>query len=122
MAKYESNLELTKKITAFYSLMYVREHIDLEIIFKEIFRVLESGGKFLVWNANLAIPKDSGKKMVVFYLEMTLPSGKKVETGYGTRKTHQKLEDFITLGKKMDSEVITQQNSNVQFFIELKRP
>lgn len=106
--------------TTFFSLMYVRE--NLKQIFKEIYRVLKPGGKFLIWDANLALPSNSEKKVVAMYLEITLPSGKVVETGYGTRKSHQKLEDIIETGKKVGFEAIKSENSEVQFYLELKKP
>ncbi|MHA1454019.1 MAG: class I SAM-dependent methyltransferase, partial [Promethearchaeota archaeon] len=67
-------------VTAFFSLMYVRERKDMEKIFQEIFRVLKLGGKFLIWDANFELPLNSEKNVNALYLDITLPSGKKVQT------------------------------------------
>jgi len=108
--------------TAFFSLMYVRNPQDMKKIFMEIYRVLKPGGKFLIWDANLSLPSNSDKKVVAMYLDITLPSGKVVETGYGTKKSYQKLEEFEDLGKKVGFEVITSEDSEVQFHLGLKKP
>jgi ubiquinone/menaquinone biosynthesis C-methylase UbiE len=108
--------------TAFFSLMYVMESADFEKIFKEIYRVLKPRGKFLIWDANLNIPKESAYKIIAFHLEIFLPSGKKVETGYGTPKSHQKMEDFLVIAKKVGFEILSSQNSEVQFYLELRKP
>ena len=108
--------------TAFFSLMYVRNPNDMKKIFLEIYRVLKSGGNFLIWDANLSKPSNSEKNVIAMYLDITLPSGKVVETGYGTRKIHQKLEDFKELGTKVGFKVITSEDSEVQFYLELRKP
>ena len=97
------------------------EKKDMEKIFTELHRVLKSGGKFLIWDVNFSLPEEHKKKIIVFYLDISLPSGKLINTGYGTRKTHQKLNDFLELAKKTGFEIIKSENSDVQFYLELKK-
>ena len=107
--------------TAFFSLMYVREEKDFYKIFSEIFRVLKNGGKFLIWDVNFSIPKEFDHKIVVFYLDIKLPSDKLVKTGYGTRKKHQNLNMFKEVAEKIGFKVEQSNDSDVQFFLELKK-
>ncbi len=107
--------------TAFYSLMYVADPKDLLKIFEEIYRVLKKGGKFLIWDANLELPINSGKKVVAFYLDINLPSGKKVQTGYGTKKVRQEVSEFEVIAEKVGFKVIKKINSEIQFYLELEK-
>lgn len=109
-------------VTAFFSLMYVVDPKDLEKIFEEIFRVLKPGGNFLIWDANLELPINSGKKVVAFYLDIQLPSGKKIQTGYGTKKVRQEIDEFKEIAEKFGFEIGITQNSGIQFYLELIKP
>jgi ubiquinone/menaquinone biosynthesis C-methylase UbiE len=106
--------------TAFFSLMYVKKD-DLEKILSEIFRVLTPGGKFLIWDVNLEVPESVNKKIVAFYLDVTLPSGKVIETGYGTIKKHQLMQDFIDIGEKIGFQVNQAKVTGMQFYLELEK-
>ena len=107
--------------TAFFSLMYVKEHEDLVKIFEEFYRVLKKGGRFLIWDANLNLPINSEKKVTAFYLDVNLPSGKKIQTGYGTRKVRQELNDFLGIAKKIGFKVNKSENLGIQFYLELEK-
>ena len=108
--------------SAFFSLMYVRDPEDLKNIFNEIFRVLKSGGKFLIWDVNFSLPKEEENKIVAFYLEIKLPSGKLVNTGYGTRKKHQNLKQFTELANEIGFKIAKSEDSGVRFYLELLKP
>ncbi len=106
--------------TAFYSLMYVKSD-DVEQIFKEIYRVLKPGGKFLIWDVNLVMPADVNKSRMLVYLNVTLPNGKLVKTGYGTKKINQILEDYVKIAEKVGFKILKHQNSTVSFHVVLQK-
>ena len=108
--------------TAFFSLMYVKDLKDLEKIFAEIHRVLKPKGKFLIWDANIEMPENVNKQLLAFYLNVTLPSGKIIETGYGTPKKHQNIQDFIKLGEKIGFKIKSSRIIGLDFYLELVKP
>ena len=83
--------------------------------------MLKKGGKFLIWDANLELPINSGKKVVAFYLDINLPSGKKVQTGYGTKKVRQEVSEFEAIAEKVGFKAVKKINSEVQFYLELEK-
>lgn len=106
--------------TAFFSIMYVPKD-DIYEIFKEIYRVLRPGASFWIWDGKLGeIPRD--KIASVFRLEITLPSGKVIKTGYGTKKTEQSLELLIEIGEKSGFTVQETHDYGHFFNLVLKKP
>lgn len=109
-------------VTSFFTLMYIKAP-QLEKVFKEVFRVLDSGGRFLVWD--LEIPKclDESKEIVAAYLSIKLPD-KEIMTGYGT-KWPDRLENLLYYQKIAEKVgfVMTDQSVNGRVFqMELKKP
>jgi ubiquinone/menaquinone biosynthesis C-methylase UbiE len=108
--------------TSFFTLMYIPA-AEQKKVFEEVFRVLESKGRFLIWDLNLPQRLDDKKDIVVIYLEVKLPD-LYIETGYGTRWPEQ-VQDlayykkiaqqagFITAEQKEDGRV---------FYMELQKP
>lgn len=117
--KYPENTFLTA--TAFFALMYVQSE-QLEAVFREIYRVLIPGAQFFVWDAVLREAERNDNLPLVIRLNLTLPSGKKVETGYGTKKTSQNIEVFLNLAQKIGFEVSTQHSHKLYFELILKKP
>ena len=70
-------------VTSFFTLMYIKapQH---EKVFEEVYRVLRSGGRFLVWDLELPQCLDESMEVVAAYLKIKLPE-KEIMTGYGTR-------------------------------------
>jgi ubiquinone/menaquinone biosynthesis C-methylase UbiE len=81
--------------TAFFSGMYMSMETFAKVC-KEVYRVLKNNGELWIWDAKITKNED----LFIIRLRITLPSGKKVKTGYGTQiknrslvETKQKLED-----------------------------
>lgn len=81
--------------TAFFSGMYMSMETFTKVC-KEVYRVLRNNGELWIWDAKITKNED----LFIIRLRITLPSGKKVKTGYGTQiknrslvETKQKLED-----------------------------
>lgn len=92
--------------TAFFTMMYI-PMMDLEKVFREIYRVIREGGEFHLWDS--VIPKYDGSErdIYVIRLEIALPDIE-VKTGYGTlrKNREQDLNYFIDLGKKVGFNII----------------
>jgi ubiquinone/menaquinone biosynthesis C-methylase UbiE len=72
--------------TAFFSGMYMTMEI-FEKVCKETHRVLKNNGEFWIWDANMSDNKD----FFLIRLQITLPEGKRVSTGYGAGRKKQSL-------------------------------
>ena len=70
--------------TAFFSGMYM-SHEDKRNVFKEVHRVIPSGGEFWIWDSKIKTRRET----FLIMLRISLPGKKKFNTGYGTRITDQ---------------------------------
>jgi len=70
--------------TSFFSGMYM-SHEDKKKVFKEVFRVISTGGEFWIWDSKIK----TNKKSFVITLSISLPDKEKFNTGYGTSLTDQ---------------------------------
>lgn len=77
-------------VTAFFSLMYMRPDIQQKT-FKEVFRVLAPGGRWLIWDASIPRALNDETRGPVFRFRFQLP-GKVVQTGYGTFWPEQPMD------------------------------
>ena len=75
--------------TSFFSGMYM-SHEDKRKVFKEVHRVIASGGEFWIWDSKI----NTNKKQFIITLSISLPEKKKVTTGYGTSITKQDEEIY----------------------------
>ncbi|MFX1424479.1 MAG: class I SAM-dependent methyltransferase [Promethearchaeota archaeon] len=66
--------------TAFFSGMYMSMETFGKIC-RETYRVLKTNGEFWIWDANISNDKD----LFLIRLHITLPNGKEIKTGYGTK-------------------------------------
>jgi ubiquinone/menaquinone biosynthesis C-methylase UbiE len=71
-----------KTATAFYSLMYMKPDVQKKV-FGEVFRVLEKGGRWLIWDTEIPAAMETGTRGPVFRFTFKLPK-ETVQTGYGT--------------------------------------
>lgn len=68
-------------VTSFFSLMFIPGSRHRQV-FSEIFRVLQPGGRFLVWDVFLPAREVPEKDVAVFRLRIILPQ-EEIITGYG---------------------------------------
>jgi ubiquinone/menaquinone biosynthesis C-methylase UbiE len=68
--------------TAFFSLMYIHDRTDQQSVMHEIWRVLESGGHFHLWDVDLSKRPETKKEMYLVQLKCGIGE-EVVETGYG---------------------------------------
>jgi ubiquinone/menaquinone biosynthesis C-methylase UbiE len=109
-------------VTSFFTLMYIKgsEH---EKIFEEVFRVLVSRGRFLVWDVDLPQCLDEGKDIVAFHLNIKLPD-REIETGYGTKwpEQMQGLPYYKEMAERVGFVVSDHKESGRVFYLELQKP
>ena len=102
--------------TSFFTLLYV-DREKQEKVFSEVHRVLEEGGRFLIWD--VAIPERvEGKSFFLVRLEITLPD-EKVDAGYGVSLVHQDIEYFKGLAGKTGFKVADEWCRGELFHLEL---
>jgi len=108
--------------TVFFTFMYI-DPSDHEKVLREIHRVLQPGGRLLLWDVFFPGRKADERQLYVLYpLHITLPA-KEISTGYGVRFVEgQGPDHFIELAKKAGFEVMSRKDEKGWFFIELKKP
>jgi SAM-dependent methyltransferase len=68
--------------TAFFSMMYFRSVEDHRRVFEETHRVLEPGGLFHIWDADVSMPSNSTKRGYAIQVR-GVADGHKVTAAYG---------------------------------------
>jgi len=104
-------------VTAFYSLCYMKPEIKAKVM-KEVARVLQPGGRFLVWDNVVPIAPDM--QTVVFRYNFHLPK-ETVKTGYGVFVAPDKPHDaayYSDLGKAVGLSVKTSKTEGSSFTLE----
>jgi len=107
---------------SFFTLMYIDDS-DHQTVFDEVFRVLQPGGRFLVWDAALEPPSDASKTVVVVPLTVKLPE-KEIQTGYGVAfpSQPQDLAYYKRLALASGFELAAEHAEVHWFHIVLRKP
>jgi ubiquinone/menaquinone biosynthesis C-methylase UbiE len=105
--------------TAFFSMMYLPKETHLKV-FRQVYRVLKTDGKFLLWDVKIP-ERQKNLRVYVVRLKIKLRD-QEVETGYGAiwDKT-QDLEHFKRLAESTGFRVMGEWNNGTIFFLEMKK-
>ncbi|MFC2161676.1 hypothetical protein ACFLRX_08505, partial [Acidobacteriota bacterium] len=101
--------------------MYINSK-DHKQVFQEIHRVLDDGGRLLIWDVIFPVIEDDKKEMAVFPLKISLPE-KEITTGYGVNwpGEGQGLPHYLRLAEEVGYEVTYQKTQDMWFYLELKK-
>jgi len=109
-------------VTSFFTLMYIKapQH---EKVFKEVFRVLDSGGRFLIWDLEIPQCLDESKEIVAAFLKIKLPD-REIQTGYGTRwpEKPKGISHYQNMVEKTGFVFVNQVVNGHVIQMELKKP
>jgi len=105
--------------TAFFCMMYIPKEKHFEV-FKQVYRVLKTDGKFLLWDVKMP-KRQNNLRVFAIRLKIKLPD-QEVETGYGTvwDKT-QDLEYFEQLAKSTGLKAIREWTNGTVFWLEMEK-
>lgn len=107
---------------SFFTLCYI-DGSDHEKVFEEVFRVLSSGGRFLIWDVIFSKRVDEKKDVAIIPLHVMLPS-KEITTGYGVHwpEKPRDLAYYVHLAEKAGFKVVSREEKQKWFFLELGKP
>ncbi len=106
--------------TVFFTFMYI-DPTDHEKVFGELRRVLQPGGRVLVWDPIFPQAQDPARPNILFPLHVKLPA-KEISTGYGVRlRQGQGADHFVGIAEKVGFQVVSRRNEAGWFFLELKK-
>jgi len=110
-------------VTSFYTLMYIKEKEAHGQVFSEVYRVLTTGGRFLIWDAIVPGRVEGEKDVAVFWLTIRL-GAEEVNTGYGMSwpEEGRGASYYVELAKGAGFEVVLQKEEGRRFFLEARKP
>lgn len=104
--------------TSFFSLMYIPNDKHPKV-FKEVYRILKSHGKFLIWD--ITIPERQNKDIFVVHLKIRLPN-EEIDTGYGVKWNKvQNIEYYKELARKTKFKIKNEWSEGDIFYLELSK-
>lgn len=110
-------------VTSFFSLLYIRREKHPRV-FREVFRVLTSGGRFIAWDVDLPRRGPGPRDIGALPLLAVFPDGSEVLTGYGVPLPPKKqdLAYYLELGRKTGFRVMFRKDEAPVFSFELMKP
>ena len=110
--------------TAFFSLMYVKSRHDQQKVVNEVFRVLEPGGQFLVWDMRVPT-RPEGEARDICAARLRIRVGEQtIETGYGQPwpPDSRDLAYYSELAAAAGFRIIEQREDGRLLFLRLQKP
>ena len=107
--------------TCFFTLMFIADAKQAQV-FREAYRVLAPGGRFLVWDLHMPARIDPKRDIGVCRFAFQLPK-EEVKTGYGAffpERTHD-LAHYRKLAEEAGFRVAAARDGGRTFFLELRK-
>jgi SAM-dependent methyltransferase len=110
-------------VTSFYTLMYIKGEEAHRQVFREVYRVLAAGGRFLIWDAIFPRRVEEEKDIAVFWLTVRLGEGE-VNTGYGALwpKEGRGASYYVALAESAGFGVVSLKEEGQRLFLEVSKP
>ena len=110
-------------VTAFFSLMYLKQRSDYEKVSAEVVRVLKPGGAFLIWDVVVPPRGDREKDIFVIPLRVKVKD-QEIETGYGQLWPGERhdLAFYRALAQASGFHVVVQREEGRTLFLQLRKP
>jgi len=108
--------------TAFFSFMYLKKKDDQVKVFQEAARVLKPGGKFHIWDVELAELPETEKEFYIVHLRYKTGQDFK-ETGYGMRwpKGSRGIKDYLGMAQTVGLHEETSHRVGNTFYLCLRK-
>jgi SAM-dependent methyltransferase len=110
--------------TAFFSLMYLKNRHDQQKVLEEVFRVLQPGGQFLIWDVKVP-QRPEGEKRDVYVARLRISVGDRtLGTGYGQHwpPETRDLAFYVDLAAEVGFRVVEQREDEGLIFLHLQKP
>jgi ubiquinone/menaquinone biosynthesis C-methylase UbiE len=110
--------------TTFFSLMYLKNRHDQQKVLEEVFRVLQPGGQFLVWDVSVP-QRPEGEERDVYAARLRVSVGDRtLGTGYGQPwpPETRDLVFYLDLAAEVGFSVVEQREDGRLFFLHLQKP
>ncbi len=110
--------------TAFFSLMYLKSRHDQQKVLEEVFRVLQPGGQFLIWDVSVP-QRPEGEQRDVYAARLRISVGDRtIGTGYGQPwpPETRDLVFYLDLAAEVGFRVVEQREDEMLIFLHLQKP
>ena len=110
--------------TAFFSLMYLKSRDDQHKVLAEVFRVLQPGGQFLIWDVSVPQRPEGEEKDVYAAMLRVEVGDRTVETGYGQPwpPETRDLAYYLELSAGAGYRIVEQRQDGRHIFLHLQKP
>ena len=110
--------------TAFFSLMYLKNRHDQQKVMEEVFRVLQPGGQFMIWDVSVP-QRPEGEERDIYAARLRVSVGDRtLGTGYGQPwpPETRDLVFYLDLAAEVGFRVVEQREDGRLFFLHLQKP
>lgn len=107
-------------VTSFFTLMYINAEVHDKVI-REAYRVLKTGGSFIIWDAVIPARNSAQKDIYVIPLQVKMKEDHIVDTGYGVLWTNrtQDMDYYMDICVKTGFKVTESRRSEDTYMIRL---